>query len=337
MNAYRLNLLMCLFVCVCNLEAQTAHVLHRKDNPMIKPEFLKPGDTVAIVAPAGILVGKTQQIENAKALMQSWGLKVIMGQHVFTKYNHFAGSDQERTADMQWALDHPNVKAIWCARGGYGLSRIIDHLNFEKFFQNPKWLVGYSDITILHAHLNALRVASIHGMMAVNLDRESADLDVSKVTLKNALFGESLEYSFDKNLNNRGNQIEGELVGGNLTLIQHLLGSESAIDTEGKILFIEEIGEYKYHIDRLMQSLKRAGYFENCKGLLVGDFTNIKSNTPTWGGSVESLILDVVSAYDFPVFFGFDAGHEIKNQALIMGATVSLQTIGDKVVLKTKD
>lgn len=336
MNAYRLNLLMCLFVCVCNLKAQTAHVLHRKDNPMIKPEFLKPGDTVAIVAPAGILVGKTQQIENAKALIQSWGLKVIMGQHIFTKHNHFAGSDQERTADMQWALDHPNVKAIWCARGGYGLSRIIDHLNFEKFLQNPKWLVGYSDVTILHAHLNALRVASIHGMMAVNLDRESTDLDVSKATLKKALFGESLEYTFNKNVNNRGSQIEGELIGGNLTLIQHLLGSESALNTEGKLLFIEEIGEYKYHIDRLMQSLKRAGYFENCKGLLVGDFTNIKSNTPTWGGSVESLILDVVSAYDFPVFFGFDAGHEIKNQALIMGATVSLQTVGDKVVLKTK-
>lgn len=334
MNAYRLNLLMCLLVCVFNLGAQSLYNSQFKEEPMLHPDFLVAGDTVAIVAPAGILINKTQQIENAKALMQSWGLNVLSAPHLFSKANHFAGSDEERTADMQWALDHPKVKAIWCARGGYGVTRIIDDLDFTLFLNKPKWLIGYSDITVLHAHLNKLRVASIHGMMGVNLDRESAELDVSKATFKKALLGENLKYKFAKNTNNKGTEAKGELIGGNLTLLQHLLGSESQPNTKDKLIFIEEIGEYKYHIDRLMQSLKRAGFFELCKGLVVGNFTNIKSNNPEWGCSIESLILDVVKNYEFPVFFGFDAGHEIKNQALILGATVSLETFGDSVELK---
>jgi muramoyltetrapeptide carboxypeptidase len=171
-------------------------------------------------------------------------------------------------------------------------------------------------------------------MMGVNLDRESADLDVSKATLKKALFGKDLKYKFPKNTNNKGTEAKGELIGGNLTLLQHLLGSESLPNTKDKLVFIEEIGEYKYHIDRLMQSLKRAGFFEHSKGLVIGDFTNIKSNNPQWGSSIESLILDVVKNYDFPVFFGFDAGHEIKNQALILGANISVETLEDSVELK---
>ena len=335
MNAYRLNLLMCLLVCVFSIRAQSLNNSQLKEGPMLQPDFLVAGDTVAIVAPAGILINKTQQIENAKALMQSWGLNVLIAPHLFSKAHHFAGSDEERTADMQWAIDHPKAKAIWCARGGYGVTRIIDDLDFTTFLKHPKWLIGYSDVTILHAHLNRLRIASIHGMMCVNLDHNSADLDISKSTLKKALFGEALNYSFTKSTYNRGTYIEGELVGGNLTLLQHLLGSDSLPNASGKIVFIEEIGEYKYHIDRLLQSLKRAGYFDHCKGVLVGDFTNIKSNTPKWGAPIEALILEAIGQKDLPVFFGFDAGHEVKNQALFMGGTISIQNQGDKVILKT--
>lgn len=291
---------------------------------LTKPAYLKPNDTVAIVAPAGILKNKKVLIDKAKSLAESWGLKVLVGKHVFDQNNHFAGTDANRIKDFQSALDDPSIKAIWCARGGYGSVRIIDQLDFTKFKQAPKWIVGYSDITVFHNHLNTLRIGTIHGMMGTSMQFDPKDNIESIATLKSALFGESLSYEIPASKYNRMGTAEGELVGGNLSILLSMLGSKSQLDTDGKILFIEEIGEYKYAIDRMLHSLKRAGYFENLKGLIVGDMSSIKKNTTVWGSSIEQLILGVVAQYDFPVLFGFPAGHEADNRALIMGAQVAI-------------
>jgi muramoyltetrapeptide carboxypeptidase len=226
---------------------------------------------------------------------------------------------------MQWALDHPNAKAIWCARGGYGSIRILDDLNFNLFKKQPKWLIGYSDITALHNTINNLGFESIHGMMAVNLEEDRKATSSSIETLKLSLFGQLKSYKIAAQQSNKKGTAEGILVGGNLTLLANQLGSASQIDTKGKILFIEEIGEYKYHIDRMLQSLKRAGYFEQCTGVIVGDMTKIKSNTTAWGSSVEKLILNILEPYDIPIAFGIPAGHELDNRALIFGRYITLK------------
>ncbi len=291
---------------------------------LIQPNYLKQGDSIAIVAPAGILKNKNEAINKAKELAEGWGLKVLIGKNVFNQNNHFAGTDKERGEDFQKVLDNPNIKAIWCARGGYGSVRIIDLLNFSKFKENPKWIIGYSDITAFHNHLNILGVESIHGLMGTSLDFDEEESKQSKETLRKVLFGEKLSYEIESSVHNRKGKVSGELIGGNLSIMVSMLGSKSQLDTDGKILFIEEIGEYKYAIDRMLQSLKRAGYFNNIQGLIVGDMSNIKKNTTVWGSSLEQLILDVVSEYDFPVLFDFPAGHEYDNRALIMGRQIEV-------------
>ncbi|MBL4604628.1 MAG: LD-carboxypeptidase [Flavobacteriaceae bacterium] len=307
-----------------------------KPMKLTQPKPLQQGDSIIIVAPAGILKNKKNSIEKAKKLAESWGLKVLIGEHVFRQNNHFAGTDKERANDLQKALDNPNIKAIWGARGGYGSVRILDALDFTKFKENPKWIVGYSDITAIHSHVHNFGIETIHGMMGTSMQFDEEESKQSITTLKKALFGEALSYEIPSSKHNKTGTAEGELVGGNLTLLLTMLGSESSIDTEGKILFIEEIGEYKYHIDRMLQSLKRAGYFKKCKGLIIGNMSNIKKNTTAWGSSIEELILDVVSEYDFPVLFDFPAGHEVDNRALILGRTIQLkiETITSKVIFK---
>jgi muramoyltetrapeptide carboxypeptidase len=289
------------------------------------PIYLKAGDTVVIVAPSGILKGRQHAIDKAQQLLKNWGLFTVLGRHVFAQNHHFAGSDAQRKSDMQWALDHPNAKAIWCARGGYGSIRILDDLNFNLFKKQPKWLIGYSDITALHNTINNLGFESIHGMMAVNLEEDRKATSSSIETLKLSLFGQLKSYKIAAQQSNKKGTAEGILVGGNLTLLANQLGSASQIDTKGKILFIEEIGEYKYHIDRMLQSLKRAGYFEQCTGVIVGDMTKIKSNTTAWGSSVEKLILNILEPYDIPIAFGIPAGHELDNRALIFGRYITLK------------
>ena len=303
---------------------------HKKDSiiaksmKLITPDYLKKGDSIAIVAPAGILKNKEEVVQKAKELAESWGLKVVLGKHVFNQENHFAGTDNERAADFQKALDAPNIKAIWCARGGYGSVRILDKLDFTKFKKQPKWIVGYSDITAIHNHIHTLGVESIHAMMTTSLDDESEEIAETISTFKKALFGDRLEYEISSSEYNETGEVSGQIVGGNLTLLMTMLGSKSSISMDGKILFFEEIGEYKYHIDRMLQSLKRAGYFENCKGIIVGDISRIRKNTTPWGASIEELIKGVLAEYDFPVLFDFPAGHESKNLALIMGRTIKL-------------
>ena len=295
------------------------------NNKLIKPEYLKKGDTVAIVAPSGVLKNYNGYILKAKELLKSWELEVVIGENVFNDNGHFAGTDNQRSADFQLALDDKAIKAIWCARGGYGAMRVIDNLNFEKYKENPKWIIGYSDITAIHNDLHNNKSESIHGIMCKSLEKIDVDNNESISLLKKTLFGEKLSYTTEGNNYNIEGNSNGQLIGGNLTLLHCLLGSESSIDTDGKILFIEDLGEYLYHIDRMLISLKRAGYFDNCKGLIVGDFTDMRKNTTPFGRNLKELILDIVREYDFPVSFGFPAGHGEKNYPMILGREINLE------------
>lgn len=298
---------------------------------LTQPPYLKVGDTIAIVAPAGILKGRKATIEKAKKLAQSWGLKVVIGKNVFNQNNHFAGTDSERCQDFQDALDNPNIKAIWAARGGYGSVRILDMLDFTKFNQSPKWVLGYSDITAFHNHIHNLGFETIHGMMATSLEQKPDEIIETIASFKSALFGENLFYKIPNSKLNRiisEKEISGQLIGGNLAILTSMLGSKSQLNTEGKILFIEEIGEYKYSIDRMLQSLKRAGYFTKVNAVIVGNISSIKKNSTKWGSSIEQLILEVVPE-DIPVIFNFPAGHEADNRALIFGRVIQL-AVGSK-------
>ena len=303
----------------------------------MRPPYLKVGDTVAIVAPSGILKNRTTEVEQAKNLLTSWGLNTIVGTNVFKQNNHFAGTDSERADDLQKALDDPKISAIWCARGGYGTVRILDILDYTKFKKNPKWVIGYSDITALHNQIHNEGFESLHAMMCTSLQDDNTTIKETISTFKEALFGELLIYNLEGSKYNKTGTTSGQLVGGNLSILQSMLGSKTSVDTAGKILFIEEIGEYEYHIDRMLQSLKRAGYFDNCKGVLVGDITKVRKNTTLWGSSVEQLILDALAAYNFPIAFNMPAGHEKDNRALILGRTVELSVEKEKAVLKFRN
>ncbi|OSY88813.1 peptidase S66 [Tenacibaculum holothuriorum] len=287
------------------------------------PPYLTKGDTIAIVAPAGILKNRKHVIDKAKEVAESWGLNVVYGKNMFNQEHHFAGTDEERCEDFQKALDNPNIKAIWSARGGYGSVRILDKLDFTQFKESPKWIVGYSDITAFHNHVHNLGIETVHGIMGTSFQDKPEVIAKSVESLRKALFGENLVYKIPTSKYNRVGQVSGELVGGNIAILASMLGSSSQISTEGKILFIEEIGEYKYAIDRMLQSLKRAGYFSKVKAVIVGDMTKIKKNTTPWGSSIEQLVLDIVPK-DTPILFNFPAGHEPDNRALIMGRKVDV-------------
>ena len=304
------------------------------NSTLIQPPYLKAGDSVIIVAPSGVLNHREKEVNQAKDMLESWGLKVRIGEHVYKKDHHFAGTDAQRAEDFQKALDNPNIQAIWSARGGYGTVRILDKLDYTQFKKHPKWMIGYSDITGLHNQMHNEGIESIHAMMCTSMTEDLTDIEQSIATFKKALFGETLTYAIEGSSYNKTGVAKGQLVGGNLTLLHTMLGSQTSINTDGKILFIEEIGEYKYHIDRMLQSLKRAGYFDNCKGLIVGDMSRMRKNTTAWGTSVEQLILDVLEECDFPVLFGFPAGHEKDNRALILGRTVKMEVGKDKGVVK---
>jgi muramoyltetrapeptide carboxypeptidase len=298
---------------------------YMKRSSLSQPPYLKAGDTVAIVAPSGILKSREGEINKAKSLLESWGLKVQVGDHIFEQNHHFAGTDQQRASDLQRVMDDPNISAIWCARGGYGTVRILDKLNYSRFKERPKWIIGYSDITALHNQVHNEGYQSIHALMCTSLSDPPDEIKTSISTFKNAVFGNALSYQLEGSTFNRAGEAQGQLVGGNLTILHTMLGSETSIDTHGKILFIEEIGEYKYHIDRMLQSLKRAGYFEQCAGLIVGDMSKLRKNTTKWGSSVEELIIDALAEYDFPIAFNMPAGHEQDNRALILGRSIELK------------
>ena len=314
--------------------SNTSSFTPHKSLEMIRPSYLKAGDTVAIVAPAGILKQDAEVIQKTKTLLNSWGLEVVFGEHLETKFHHFAGTDAQRCSDLQTALDNPNIKAIWCARGGYGTMRIIDNLDFEGFKTHPKWIVGYSDVTVLHNALNNMGYESLHAMMCINLKDDATTIKQSVETLKSALFGTLKSYEIEGHSDNRPGESTRPLVGGNLSLLTASLGSATQLDTKGKIIFIEEIGEYKYHIDRQLQTLKRAGYFKDCAGVIIGDMSQLKTNNPAWGQSIEALILEVLKDTNVPVAFGFPAGHEFENRALYFGRSVQLNVTKLKTRVK---
>lgn len=298
---------------------------HKTTTTLIQPPNLKTGDTVAIVATAGILKNRTDEIEKARKLLESWGLNTVIGNNVFKQNHHFAGTDDERREDLQKAMDDPKISAIWCARGGYGTVRILDKLDYTKFKKHPKWIIGYSDVTALHNQINIEGFESIHAMMCTSLQDKPETIKETISTFKDALFGTPLEYTLTGTKYNKTGVAKGQLVGGNLTLLHTMLGSNTSINTSGKILFFEDIGEYKYHIDRMLQSLKRAGYFDNCKGVIIGDMTKVKRNSTAWGTTVRQLIVDTLSEYGFPIAFNMPAGHEKDNRALIFGRTIRLK------------
>ncbi|MDB4927507.1 MAG: LD-carboxypeptidase [Mucilaginibacter sp.] len=259
---------------------------------------------------------------DAITLLQSWGLEVVLGETVDASFHQFAGDDDFRARDMQRLIDDDSVKAIIAARGGYGTIRIIDKVNFSRLAQNPKWLIGFSDITLLHTHLYSnYNIQTIHGQMPVNIPDASAR---SLESLKKALFGDEITYSFNAHPLNRCGEGAGVLIGGNLSLLIASLGSVSDFSYDGKILFIEDVGEYLYSTDRMIRTLDRAGKLKTLAGLIVGSFTEVKDNDIPFGQTVEDIVMDVVKDYSYPVCFDFPAGHIPDNCSLIFGRGLQL-------------
>jgi muramoyltetrapeptide carboxypeptidase len=290
---------------------------------MIIPPYLKQGDKIGIVAPARKI--SLPELQAAINTFQKWGLEVLLGKNLLKSDHQFSGTDAERTEDMQTMLDRPDIKAIIAGRGGYGTLRIIDALDFSTFQKHPKWVIGYSDITVFHSHLNTLGIASLHATMPINFNPETLQ-GPAIATLHDALFGtvKPITYKSSEVHRQKLGHAKGELVGGNLSLLYALSGSKSDINTNNKILFIEDLDEYLYHIDRMMVHLNRAGKLSNLAGLIVGGMTAMKDNTVPFGKTVEEIIFDAVKQYDYPVCFDFPAGHVKDNRALIMGRTIEL-------------
>lgn len=280
-------------------------------------EALKPGDTIGIAATARKI--SYEELLPSIAIFESWGLHVKIASNIGLEYNQFAGSDEQRAFGLQSFLVDPDINAIICARGGYGTVRIIDLLDFKAFSLHPKWLVGYSDITILHNKLNLLRIPSVHGTMPINMQPDKAD-EESIALLKQILFSNTVpKIETPPHSLNRIGGVKAELVGGNLSVIYSQLGSASDLDTNGKILFLEDLDEYLYHIDRMMMALKRSGKLNHLAGLVVGGMSDMKDNSIPFGKTAEEIISEHISAYDYPVCFGFPSGHEKRNLPLVFG------------------
>lgn len=296
----------------------------------ILPEFLKAGDLAALVCPASFVIGA---LEDADLLLQSWGLSVIKGETVSTRLNQYAGDDRLRTADLQAALDDPEIKVIFAARGGYGTVRIIDRLDFTKFLEKPKWLVGFSDITVLHSHVHAVYgIPTIHGQMPATIPEGTTP---SLETLRKALFGEPVHYRYTTAptmaASNRSGSAHGKLIGGNLALLSSLMGSRSEMDFAGKVLLIEDVGEQYYNVDRMLWTLKRAGKLDRLAGMIVGGFSDMKDQQVPFGSTVEEIILEKTENLGFPIAFDFPSGHIPNNHALMLGREVQLNVDGASV------
>jgi muramoyltetrapeptide carboxypeptidase len=300
---------------------------------MNRPPSLKPGDKVAVVCPASLVPG---DISPAFAILREWGLVPIIAPSVTARYHNFAGNDDLRTADLQEALDNPDIKAIIFGRGGYGTVRIIDRLDFKKLQKSPKWIVGFSDITVLHSHIQRkYHVPTIHGQMVKSFLEASPE---SLETLRDTFFGkiDNLQYSYSDFAHRQG-QGEGILIGGNLAILQSILGSPSDIKYDNKILFIEDVGEAHYNIDRMLWTLKRAKKLDKLQGLIVGGFTDLKDKPSNFGQSVEEIVMDKVKEYNYPVAFGCPAGHISDNRALVLGIEVRLKVQGNNVEIRYQE
>lgn len=295
--------------------AQTA----QSQRKMITPEFLQKGDTVAIVATARKIDATT--LQPAVKLLESWGLHVVLGKTIGKEDHQLAGPDWQRATDLQEMLDNPKIKAIWAAKGGYGTVRIIDRIDFTNFKKKPKWICGFSDVTVLHSHLNNMGIETLHSLMAVSAKTATPQ---AIETFRKALFGQNLEYKLAASPFNKTGKAKGELVGGNLSVLYSVMGSKSEIDYKGKILFLEDLDEYLYHIDRMMMNLKRNGYFDGLKAVVIGGMTEMNDNDIPWGKDALQIVQDVLKDYKFPIIYNFPAGHIKDNRAMILGKTVSI-------------
>lgn len=294
---------------------------------MIAPPYIQPGDRIRIVAPAGKI--KKERILPAIEWLKNKGFELKVGKHVFSGHYQYAGTDAQRLQDVQEALDDNKCRAIICARGGYGTVRIIGSLDFSAFVKHPKWVVGYSDITALHLALNNLGFETIHGTMPPFFFNENGQANENLTSLLRVISGEDVSYQFKAKGAHRTGSASGELIGGNLTIITSLLATEYEIQTKGKILFIEDIDEYLYHIDRMMYQLKLSGKLEHLAGLVVGDFTDMKDNDDPFGQNVQEIIWEAVKEYRYPVAFGLKAGHDTVNLALSFGTKCELDVTDD--------
>jgi muramoyltetrapeptide carboxypeptidase len=296
---------------------------------MSLPPPLQTGDQVAIIATARYI--SKAEIQPALNLLKNWGLKPILGSSIGQQEHQFAGSDQERAKDFQNQLNHPDIKAIWCARGGYGSVRIIDHIDFSSLKKQPKWIIGYSDVTAIHMHLQRLGIASLHAQMANGIETKSSS---TSTQLQKVLFGENTGIS-SQNIHplQKNGTATGEVIGGNLSVLYSLLGSSSAPSFEGKILFLEDLDEYLYHIDRMMQNLKRSGVLKVIKGLIVGGMTDMNDNAIPFGKTAEEIVSEAIQDFDYPVCFHFPVGHTYDNLPLIFGKVARLVVSSNQIQL----
>ena len=284
------------------------------------PPYLTKGDTVGIIATAR-KVGLSS-LQPAIKLLNSWGLHVVVGKTVGLTNNQLAGQDWQRATDLQQMMDNPAIKAVWNAKGGYGTVRIIDRIDFTKFIKKPKWIIGFSDVTVLHSHINTLDVATLHALMCISVANATPEAIES---FRKSLFGEKLVYTIPAHPFNKTGKSTGELVGGNLSVLYSIVGSKSEVDTKGKIIFIEDLDEYLYHIDRMVMNLERNNYFKEVKGIIIGGMTKMRDNDIPWGHDALEIIKDITAEYKIPVCFNFPAGHIKDNRALPMGKNVTLE------------
>lgn len=296
---------------------------------MIKPPYLKKGDKIAIVAPARWI--EQEKYESVISIIESYGYEVVRGKSTFLEHGPFAGTDNERLADMQQMLDDAEIKAIFCLRGGYGTVRIINDLKFSQFSKKPKWIIGFSDITILHNALHNLGFASIHGQMPLNFSGRTENKGLEKLFA--TLSGKELNYNLEYHDLNRHGEAKAQVVGGNVAILSSLIGTNFDIETSGKILFIEDVGEYLYRFDRLMQHLKLSGKLKNLAGLVIGGLTDMKDNVPDFKQTAEEIIKDLVKEYTYPVCFNFPAGHIKENYPLIFGSILNMNVTEEGSVL----
>lgn len=298
---------------------------------MITPPYLKKNDTIGIVCPSGFM--PTEKAQACIETLQQWGFRVKIGKTLGHRFHYFSGTDEERIGDMQTMISDPEVKAVLCGRGGYGLSRIIDRIDFRPLKKNPKWIAGFSDVTLLHCHLNRkIKLASMHAPMAGAFNDGIDNMYIR--SLKNVLLGKKSFYKTLPHEFNRTGKAEGQLIGGNLSLLVNSIGSVSEPDVKNKILFIEEVGEYIYAADRMLQQLRRAGWFDRIKALIIGSFSEMKDTALPFGETIYEAVRDITDRYDFPVAFGFPVGHTPENVALKCGVDYRLSIEKKSVGLK---
>lgn len=301
---------------------------------MIKiPAYLKKGDTIGIVCPAGYM--EFEKAQTCIRVLQEWGYKVKIGKTLESNSNdYFSGTDEERLNDFQQMLDDDEVKAILCGRGGYGTVRIIDVINFKKFKKHPKWIIGFSDITVLHSHIYSnFKIASLHAPMVSAFNDDGYKNEYVQ-SLRKAIEGKKVKYTAASHVFNKKGEAKGALIGGNLALLSYLTGTPSDINTKGKILFLEDVGEYLYNIDRMFYQLKRSGKLDKLAGLMIGGFTENKDTVRPFGKDVYDIINDIVKGYDYPICFNFPVSHEKENFALKVGVSYKLNVTKNKVTLE---